>query len=84
MTRSHVRLAALTLLLATATGAVAQVRINVGINPFGFGGYPPPVVYPPPVYYPPPGVVYMGDGRWGGRDSHRDQHRGRSPHGRHR
>ena len=65
------------LALLTTMGADAQVRVQVGINPFVFGGYPPPVVYQP-AYYPPPPVVYVGGGYWGGHDRHwraRDDHR---------
>jgi hypothetical protein len=62
---------------AVAT-ADAQVRINVGIDPFFHGGYAPPVVYQPAPYYPPPPVVYVGGGSWGDRHGrHERGHRDR-------
>jgi len=61
--------------------ASAQVRVQVGISPFAFGGYPPPVVYAPDPYYAPPPVVYVGGGYWGGHDRH---WRGREVRRRHR
>ena len=36
--------------------ATAQVSVRVGINPFIFGGYAPPVVYQPYPYYRVPEV----------------------------
>jgi hypothetical protein len=61
--------------LSAAATASAQVRINVGINPFG---YPPPVVYQPAPYYSPPPVVYLGGGSWGDRRrGHERDHRDR-------
>jgi hypothetical protein len=59
------------LALMATMDAAAQVRVQVGISPFAFGGYPPPVVYQPdPYYYAPPPVVYVGGGYWGGHDRH--------------
>ena len=56
-----------TLALALAgSAAYADGRINIDINPFGWGA-PPPVVYEPPRYYEPPPVVYNGRGDWGDR-----------------
>jgi len=52
--------------LTAASAATAQVRVQVGINPFVFGGYPPPVVYQPYPYFAPPPVVYLGGGAWAG------------------
>jgi hypothetical protein len=54
------------LALSTAAVANAGVSVQVGINPFAFGGYPPPVVYQPYPYYAPPPVVYLGGGSWAG------------------
>jgi len=55
------------LALTAASAASARVDVVVGINPFGFGAYPPPpVVYQPDPYYAPPPVVYFGGGAWGG------------------
>lgn len=79
------------LALTAASAAYADVRVSVGINPFGFVAFPPPpVVYAPaPYYYEPPPVVYVGDGSWGGdrgghwrgrgHDGH-DVHDGRGGH----
>jgi hypothetical protein len=53
--------------LTFGSAAYADVRVNVGVSPFGWG-VPPPVVYAAPGYYAPP-VVYYGGGRWG---DHRD------------
>jgi hypothetical protein len=55
------------LALTAAATASAQVRISVGVNPYIFGGYAPPVVYEPAPYYPAPPVVYAGRGSWGER-----------------
>lgn len=55
------------LALTAASAASARVDVVVGINPFGFGAYPPPpVVYQPDPYYAPPPVIYFGGGAWGG------------------
>ncbi|MDB6085233.1 MAG: putative transrane protein [Gammaproteobacteria bacterium] len=67
------------LTLAASSAAFADVHINVGINPFGWGA-PPPVVYAPPRYYGPPPVVYYGRGHWGDRRDGRGHDRGRSDH----
>ena len=67
-------------LMASAT-AYADVHVNVGVNPFGWGA-PPPVVYESPRYRAPP-MVYYGRGQWGDvRESrrHDDHSRGRSEH----
>jgi hypothetical protein len=55
--------------VAASSAALAEGRINIDINPFGWGA-PPPVVYESPRYYAPP-VVYSGRGHWGDRD-HRE------------
>ena len=64
------------LALTAVSAASARVNVEVGINPFGFGAYPPPaVVYQPdPYYYEPPPAVYFGGGAWGG-DRGRPQER---------
>jgi hypothetical protein len=69
------------LALTAASAASARVNISVDINPFGYGGYAPPVVYQPDPYYYAPPVVYLGAGSWGG-DGHRHWrgHRGGSRH----
>lgn len=55
------------LALMAASAASARVNVSIGINPFGYGEYPPPpVVYQPDPYYAPPPVVYFGGGSWGG------------------
>ena len=55
------------LALTAVSAASARVNVDIGINPFGFGTYPPPpVVYEPDPYYAPPPVVYFGGGAWGG------------------
>ena len=54
------------LALTVTSTTTAQVSVRVGINPFVFGGYAPPVVYQPYPYYAPPPVVYMGGGYWAG------------------
>jgi hypothetical protein len=61
------------LALSAAATAGADVQVTVGLNPFVFGGYPPPVVYRPAPYYSPPPVVYLGGGSWG------DPRRGHQP-----
>jgi hypothetical protein len=67
-----------TLALSAAATASAQVRIVVGVNPFVYGEYPPPVVYQPAPYYSPPPVVYYGRGSWGDRHGrHERDHRDR-------
>ncbi len=66
------------LALTAAATASAQVRVNVDINPFVYGEYPPPVVYQPGPYYPRPPVVYVGGGSWGGHHGGREKdHRDR-------
>ena len=65
-------------LTAVAT-ASAQVRISVGVSPFVYGEYPPPVIYQPAPYYSPPPVVYVGRGSWG--DRHRGHERGHRDRG---
>ena len=78
------------LALTAAFAASARVSVNVGINPYGYGAYPPPpVVYEPAPYYAPPPVVYFGGGSWGGdRGDRRDRGlrstRGHAGGGRHR
>jgi hypothetical protein len=67
------------LALTAASAATAQVRVQVGVSPFVFGGYVPPVVYQPYPYYAPPPVVYLGGGAWAGDrgghwGGHRDDH----------
>ena len=64
-------IAALTL---AGSGAYADGRLNIEINPFGWGA-PPPVVYEPPRYYEPPPVVYNGRGDWGDRHEGWRDHR---------
>ena len=55
------------LALTAVSAASARVNVDIGINPFGFGAYPPPaVVYQPDPYYAPPPAVYFGAGSWGG------------------
>jgi hypothetical protein len=72
------------LALMAGSAAFADGRINVDINPFGWG-QAPPVVYESPRYYAPPPVVYYGRGNYGehrgyrGRDHDRGD-RGRSEH----
>jgi hypothetical protein len=70
------------LALTAAATASAQVRVSVGINPYIFGGYAPPVVYEPAPYYPAPPVVYAGRGSWGGH--HRGRERDHQDRGRER
>jgi hypothetical protein len=76
------------LAITAASTASARVNVNIGINPFGYGAYAPPVVYEPAPYYAPPPVVYFGGGSWGGdRGDHGDRgrrSRGHSGGGRHR
>jgi hypothetical protein len=55
------------LALGAAATAGAEVHVSVGVAPFVFGGYAPPVVYQPAPYYSPPPVVYLGGGSWGDR-----------------
>jgi hypothetical protein len=81
MKKKIVLLAVGTLVLAASSCADAQVSVSVGLNPFGWGAYTPPVVYQPPPYYAPPPVVYVGGGAWGGgREDHRGGDRGRDAH----
>ena len=71
------------LALMASSSAYADTRLNVDINPFGWGA-PPPVVYESPRYYAPPPVVYYGHGGWGDhrgwRDRHHDRGRWEHPH----
>ena len=65
------------LMLTASAAAYAGVHVNVDLNPFGWGGAPPPVVYAPPGYYAPPPVVYAGRGYYGGdRDRGNDHDHG--------
>ena len=61
----NIRIGSLGVLAAmmASSAALADGRINVDINPFGWGA-PPPVVYESPRYYAPPPVVYSGRGYW--------------------
>jgi hypothetical protein len=52
--------------LTAASAASARVNVSIGINPFGYGAYAPPVVYQPDPYYAAPPVVYFGGGSWAG------------------
>ena len=52
--------------LTVASAASARVDVSIGLNPFGYAAYPPPVVYQPGPYYAPPPAVYFGGGYWGG------------------
>ena len=70
------------LALMAGSAAYADGRINVDINPFGWG-QAPPVVYESPRYYAPPPVVYYGRGNYGERRGYnrgRDHYRGRDEH----
>jgi hypothetical protein len=58
--------------LTAASAASARVNVSIGINPFGYGVYAPPVVYQPAPYYAAPqwsilaedlGVVIAGGAR---------------------
>ena len=69
---------ALALTAASAVGA--KVAVSIGINPYGYGTYAPPVVYQPDPYYAAPPVVYFGGGSWG--DGHGRRSRGHVDHGR--
>ena len=62
-------------LLTAPTPAMADVTVGIGITPFGFGIYAPPVVYPGRPYYSPPPVVYLGRGYWGERRGYRGDRR---------
>jgi hypothetical protein len=64
------------LALTAGSAAYADVRLNVDLNPFGWGA-PPPVVYQSPRYYAPPPVVYYGRGQWGDHRDGRDGREGR-------
>jgi hypothetical protein len=68
--------------LTAASAASARVNVSIGINPFGYGVYAPPVVYQPAPYYAAPPVVYFGGGSWGGDRGRRS--RGHAGGGRHR
>jgi hypothetical protein len=70
------------LALMASSAAFADGRVNVDINPFGWGAAPP-VVYESPRYYYPPPVVYYGRGNWGEHHGYyraRDHYRGRDEH----
>jgi len=71
------------LALMAGSAAYADARVNVDINPFGWG-VAPPVVYESPRYYGPPPMVYNGRGNWGDRRGYRghdrDRDRGRHEH----
>jgi len=64
------------LALSAASAANAHVNLDIGIAPFGYQSYPPPVVYQPDPYYAPPPVVYFGGGGWGGDRGHWGGHHG--------
>jgi hypothetical protein len=68
--------------IAAAASASAQVSVQVGVAPFVYGGYAPPLVYQPYPYYAAPPVVYVGGGAWAGDRSGRG--RGRGGYARHR
>ena len=70
--------------LTAASAASARVNVSIGINPFGYGVYAPPVVYQPAPYYAAPPVVYFGGGSWGGDRGDRGRSRGHAGGGRHR
>jgi hypothetical protein len=72
-------LGALVFALAAGSNAFADARVNVDINPFGWGA-PPPLVYESPRYYGPPPLVYHGRGHWGDRRGGHDRDHGRSDH----
>jgi hypothetical protein len=77
MKRALLSLALGTLVLTAASAANARVSVQVGVSPFVYGGYVPPVVYAPDPYYSaPPPIVYFGGGSWGGDRDH-DRGRGR-------
>jgi hypothetical protein len=72
------------LAITAVSSANAQVSVQVGVAPFVYGGYAPPVVYQPypyPYYAAPP-VVYVGGGVWAGDRWGRG--RGRGGYARHR
>lgn len=70
-------LAALAATVAPAADARVNVSIGVGIDPYGYGAYAPPVVYSPdPYYYAAPPVVYIGGGSWGREHERRRPVRG--------
>jgi hypothetical protein len=72
--------------LATTAAASAQVSVNVGVDPCGYGPYDaPPVSYQPYPYCEAPPLVYFGGGSWGrgrgqryggGRQGHSGGHAG--------
>jgi len=53
------------LALTAASAASARVVVSIGVNPYGYGAYAPPVVYQPNPYYSAPPIVYYGSGYWG-------------------
>jgi hypothetical protein len=69
------------LALMAGSAAYADARVNVDINPFGWG-LAPPVVYDR--YYGSPPMVYNGRGSWGDHRGWRgrDHDRGRGHHDR--
>ena len=78
--------------LAATSAASARVSVSVGVNPYGYGAYAPPVVYQPDPYYAAPPVVYFGGGSWGdhrrwgngrGHDAHPHGNRDHRDDGRH-
>ena len=78
--------------LAVTSAASARVSVSIGVNPYGYGAYAPPVVYQPDSYYGAPPVVYFGGGSWGdhrrwrnsrGHDAHSNGDRDRRDDGRH-
>jgi hypothetical protein len=81
----NIRIASLGVVAAlmASSAALADGRVHIDINPFGWGA-PPPVVYESPRYYAPPPVVYYGRGDWGehreGRGRDHDRNRGREHH----
>jgi len=65
--------------LMASSAALADARVHIDINPFGWGA-PPPVVYESPRYYAPPPVVYYGRGHWAGEGRGRGHDRDREHH----
>jgi hypothetical protein len=76
MKREILSLAFVALALTAASSATAQVSVQVGVAPFVYGGYAPPVVYQPYPYYAAPPVVYLGGGAWAGDRGGRARARG--------
>lgn len=70
------------LALAATSSTYAHVSVSVGINPYGYGVYAPPVVYQPDPYYSAAPVVYFGGGSWGrGHERRSRGHDDRAGHG---